>query len=126
MADLPNRPPTELTHEERYSASRRADMAQRSRNNAIEERTMLLAWITRLLPKAQSHLQPIAASSASTRSLWNYVVCVHSKAGPLQWRITDFEAEAYFSHLKRTRCTFGQTTREDKMTRIANMITSVK
>lgn len=104
------------------SVTLRLDAARKSRENAIEERTMLLSWLTRLLPATDSHLAPVVPARPS--SDWNWVVCIHAPTGPMSWRISDHEAENYFKRLKRHACELGNTKREDKLARLSKLIAS--
>lgn len=118
----PGVPPRSLTYDERLSAARITEIARRSRDNAIEERTMLLAVWSKQKSAGTFHLRPVSSRSASTRSQMNWVVCGHTKEGPMQWRISDYEAEAYFSHLRRKVCDQPEVRREDKLERLSRLI----
>lgn len=101
------------------SGRKRVESARKSREGALEERTLMLAWIARhLLPKHTAHIAPARADSGG---MLPWVVCIHSPRGPMAWRISDLEVRAYFSQLPIEACKHGVVTREDKLKRLADL-----
>lgn len=101
-------------------ATRKVDGARKATERTVEERTLLLAWLITKLKKGAAHLEPAARGGA----LFPWVVCIHEQAGPMTWRITDNEAHNYFGHLKRQPCDKPLSTREDKLTRLAALVSA--
>jgi len=74
-------------------------VARAARNDRVLEVIYLVSILTQ--PNGHpdwqdAHLTPVDMLGQTTM---NYVVCVHQDGERLIWRISDFEALEYFSHL---------------------------
>ena len=96
------------------TATARLQAARSNRLKLIDEKLRLVALLSRVWP---SHLSQTAGKDAN----WKHVVCVHSPAGQLAWKLTDDELPL-FAHLKLTANDWDGHRADDKVARIDTMI----
>jgi hypothetical protein len=85
----------------RMLAARRQSARMREhRQRAYHERNLLVAVLSRLWP---SHLMPVRPGRdvRGQMNTWNWVVCIHSPEGLLNWHLPNEEVDVYFSHLTK-------------------------
>ena len=96
------------------STTARLESARANRLRVIDEKLQLVSLLSRVWP---SHLSPTTRGGA-----WSHVVCIHSPAGQLAWRLTDDEMPL-FAHLTETATDWDKHSAEDKAARIEQLIT---
>src|ERR1035437_1676280 len=92
------------------SATERLDAARATKQRVADREIMYAAILSRLWP---SHLAPPRKPQENMQ----WVVCVHSPAGQLAWRVMDEELPL-FAHLARTENDGKDYTFDDKMARL--------
>lgn len=102
------------------ATSRALVEAARDRGDSrAEECNLILAWIARhLLARSDVHLAPVKTDPNGAMPV---AVCVHTKRGPMAWRIGEYEAHAYFGHLLTYECEHGAVKREEKLKVLADL-----
>lgn len=111
----------ELERDLATSKTAERNAARDARNERVQEVVLLLAWLT-TQKGIDAHLAPCLTAGAN--ATMNHVVCVHRGANKLVWRISDFEALEYFSHLKQRDCGGRGMSRADKIAYLAERLGS--
>lgn len=102
------------------TATARLEAARRNRHQLIDERTLLLSLLTHLYP---SHLAP-AQTETSDVSQQHLVLCIHTPAGQLAWKLRDDELDA-FSHLNTTTGDWDKHTHSMKLDRLRELVSGL-
>jgi len=100
------------------SATRQRDAARRSRRRALDERLLLLSVLTRFMP---AHLARPARGTQTDE--FDSVLCFHSPAGQLSWRVTATEIEELFAHVPKgdPTCAYDGHRYADKLARLQSL-----
>lgn len=98
-------------------ATTRMEAARQATARTIKERNLLIALLAHRWP---AHVTE--ATQGTQTDTWRYIVCLHSPAGHLAWRITEDEAEDVFQHLPRHDCKYDGATYDEKITRLCTLV----
>jgi hypothetical protein len=95
------------------TATERMEAARNAKRSAIDRELLLVSLLSRVWP---SHL----AEPRKPQRTFTWIVCVHSPAGQLVWRVSDEEL-SLFDHLERRENHGKDYQAGDKLARLLHL-----